>query len=284
MSFSQKHLKKTMQDFSHHKEFSSGIKVSAAATKGNVRKQMEDKLDIADFVIDDRHFHAFAVFDGHCGTLRNPETSTVGYVANRFLSYLQDRLRSTPNVRKAIDEVFLLLAHETKNKASGTTASLLLVIVSPNAEREIWVANVGDSSIFGFRREASGGCKIQKLSRDHKPNLKSELSRLSAQPGFHKIEDNYVVNRKGDQLGMSRALGDSDFVDIISSRPTITRLGSAWDCYVCASDGVFDVMSGRDVWERLKIGDWQTSAKDLLEYRNQTFLQHDNSICQIVFM
>ncbi len=274
-----------MEDFSHYKEFPSGIKVSAAATKGNVRKQMEDKLDIADFVINDKHFHAFVVFDGHCGTLRNPETSTVGYVAKRFLSYLQDRLGSTSNTRKVIEEVFLLLAHETKNKASGTTVSLVLVVVSPNGEREIWVANVGDSSVFGFRRESDGECKIQKLSRDHKPNLKSELERLRMQPGFHSVQDNYVVNCKGDQLGMSRALGDSDFVDIISSRPTITRLGSTWDIILVGSDGIHDVMSGRDVWERIKQSrDWQTSAKDVLDYRNENFTQHDNSILLVVFL
>ena len=227
-------------DVSKHCRFGKWLKVSLATSKGNVRPLMEDMVDVADFKIGTKHFYVFLVFDGHSGVKQNHQTATVGIIASNFIKYLKTRLQeyNGTNIRRCIEDVFLLLQHDVKNKASGTTVSMLLIVAEKDKPCEFWVSNIGDSSIFGFRRN-----KIQKLSRDHKTSLPSELARIKTQSGYQGVDDGYIISKSGAQLSMTRALGDSDFRDIISNKPTTNKLKTDWDVFTVASDEI-----GRASW------------------------------------
>lgn len=281
------------QDVAENVKFPNGIQVSSAMSQGNIRPQMEDKMDIVDFIIRNQHFYVFCVYDGHCGTLKNPEISAVGHIQKNFTNYLRQQLLEN-NIRVAIERTFLLLDHDLKSEDSGTTVSMLLIVDDEKSSRQVddekssrqlWVANVGDSSIFGFNSNPE---RSQKLSRDHKPCLASEMKQMqikskSNNSNFKVDDDGYVVNRHGDSLAMSRSLGDSGFQDVITSKPTITQVQQSYD-YIClASDGIWDVMSGKQVWELIKNQkNFKNSAKIILQYRNKTYEQHDN--CALILV
>ena len=278
------------QDFAENVKFPNGIQVSSAMSQGNVRPQMEDKMDIVDFIIDNQHFYVFCVYDGHCGTLKNPEISAVGHIQKNFTNYLRQQLLENNirvNIRVAIERTFLLLDHDLKSEDSGTTVSMLMIVDDEKSSRQVWVANVGDSSIFGFHLNPE---RCQKLSRDHKPCLASEMKQMqmkskSNKSNFKVDDHGYVVNRHGDSLAMSRSLGDSGFQDVITSKPTITQVQQSCD-YIClASDGIWDVMSGKQVWEFIKnLKTFKNSAKMILQYRNKSYEQHDNCALILVKM
>jgi serine/threonine protein phosphatase PrpC len=208
----------------------------------------------------------------------------VGIIASNFIKYLKARLQeyNGTNIRRCIEDVFLLLQHDVKNKVTGTTVSMLLIVTEQNANAcEFWVSNIGDSSIFGFRKN-----KIQKLSRDHKTSLPSELARIKTQSGYQGVDDGYIISKSGAQLSMTRALGDSDFSDIISNKPTTNKLKTDWDVFTVASDGIYDVMSGSELWPHIQKHSkhWKTCAENVLKFRNTNFEQHDNCALLIIFV
>jgi serine/threonine protein phosphatase PrpC len=271
-------------DVSKHCRFGKWLKVSLATSKGNVRPLMEDMVDVADFKIGTKHFYAFLVYDGHGASKRDAQTATVGIIASNFIKYLKARLQeyNGTNIRRCIEDVFLLLQHDVKNKVTGTTVSMLLIVTEQNANAcEFWVSNIGDSSIFGFRKN-----KIQKLSRDHKTSLPSELARIKTQSGYQGVDDGYIISKSGAQLSMTRALGDSDFSDIISNKPTTNKLKTDWDVFTVASDGIYDVMSGSELWPHIQKHSkhWKTCAENVLKFRNTNFEQHDNCALLIIFV
>lgn len=270
--------KTEMQDFANHFQLQDDIKVSLAATKGDVRKQMEDKIQVADFRIGSKHFYGFLVCDGHCARTRNPETSAVGVVTRTLFEYLKLKLESNSrNIRQSIHETFVTMGQDVQKMDSGTTVSLLLIVTEPQHATQFWTANVGDSSIFGFREDIS--CK---LSRDHKPALPSEMERMKGKQ--FTVDGDYVINDKGDQLAMTRAMGDCQFSHLITTEPTINQIQKKFNVFAIASDGVWDVMSGKDVWELVKNCPWQTSAAKVLDARNKSFEQHDNSALVLIFV
>jgi len=273
-----------MEDSSDNIRFKNGITASFAMSKGEVRAQMEDNIDIANFSISNKQYFAFCVFDGHCATRKDPHISAVGYAKQNFIPFLQKQLLEN-NIRLAIEQTFLLLDHDLQDEDSGTTVSLLLIVEEPNQKRQVWVANCGDSSVFGFGKNPE---KIQKLSVDHKPHLKSEMKRMQIKSKSNKmkfkVDDGYVVNGDGDALAMTRSLGDSSFQDFITSKPSISRIHQQFDVIMVASDGLHDCMSGKHIWEFIKHKNPIGVAKQLLDYRNDKFEQHDNVSIVIVYL
>ena len=171
-----------------------------------------------------------------------------------------------------------------KDFDSGTTASLLLVIDSNNGKvPQFWIANVGDSTIFGFD-DKSGA---RKLSMDHNVQMKSERDRILKDEKY-SIHNGYVALEDGNMIAMTRSLGDGIFGKNILPDPTIKRLKKKYTIFALASDGVWDVLSSRQMMEILnppkERKHWRAVAQRLIDFRNSTFEQHDNSSIIIVMI
>jgi len=156
----------------------------------------------------------FGVFDGHGGK------EVALYVEKHFV----EELRKNENFKKdkmelALEETFLkmdvlLLTNEGKKELqvlksgekddggmnqesyAGCTANVVLI----HNMKDIYIANAGDA-----RCVISENGKVQELSEDHKPELKSESDRVKKAGGY--IAD----GRINGNLNLSRALGDLEY-------------------------------------------------------------------------
>lgn len=114
----------------------------------------------------------------------------------------------------------------------GTTA-----IVAVVGSCQIVVANCGDS-----RAVLARGSTTIPLSKDHKPELEEETSRIEAAGGRVICWDGYRV---GGLLALSRAIGDRYLKRYVISEPEVTCLQRMEEdeCLILASDGLWDVIS-----------------------------------------
>jgi serine/threonine protein phosphatase PrpC len=273
---------------SQYLKIGNWLKVSATVEKGSHRENMEDRIMICDFPFEKKHYYLFLLLDGHGGS------EVVDYVKAHFTSYFAKNvlLNKGRKIRRCISETFHQLDEDVKEFECGTTASLLLIVTSTKKNKlpEFWVANVGDSTVYGVIKEnkkKKTKQKIRKISLDHKPSLPKEISRMKEFQSFKEVKDGYVLNTDGSALAISRALGDSDFGKAVTPEPTITKLGVYYDVYIMASDGIWDVMDGKAVWNLLnnpkELRAWRYSAGRLNHIRNQKYEQHDNTSLILLF-
>jgi serine/threonine protein phosphatase PrpC len=150
---------------------------------------------------------------------------------------------------------------------------------------DIWVANVGDSTVYGAQKNSD---KPIKISKDHKPSLKAEIARMQSCDKFDGIHEGYVKTQNGDMLAVSRALGDGDFGEMVTWEPTIKQVRRNYDAYILASDGIWDVMNCNQVWSALnhpkELREWKYSAGRLNHTRNQKYDQHDNTSLILIYI
>ncbi len=266
---------------SQHMRFNKWLKASATVSKGDQRPNMEDRILISDFTYLGKRYYVFLLMDGHGGE------GAVDLVKQEFQHTLVGFLIESRGmrVRSVIQKTFeyldqLITYHELE---SGTTASLLLVIDNP---KHIWLANIGDSSVCGIKIQGSAA-QVRKLSLDHSVELKGERSRIEQDDDYEIDEDGYVC-RGEHALAMTRALGDRHLGPLVLPTPTIRRIKVDYDMFVLASDGIWDVMSGRKLWDRIKSGRerraWRESAWRVNEYRNGKYAQHDNTSLILVYL
>lgn len=146
---------------------------------------------------------------------------------------------------------------------SGTTVTLVLIRGS-----KVIVANVGDSRSILAKKSTKtvSGWEAKQLSMDHKPDCVDEYNRILTAGGrvfAVRYSDGSIgpprvwlatVNTPG--LAMSRSLGDfiAHTAGVIS-KPDFYEfdLDESTDCaIVCATDGVWDVMSNQEVVDLVK--------------------------------
>jgi len=94
----------------------------------------------------------------------------------------------------------------------GTTA--VVALIRSGNKPEIYCANAGDSRCVLAR-----GRKALNMSRDHKPTLKSERTRIVKAGGFVTTE-----GRVDGNLNLSRALGDFAYKKDTSLKPTEQKI------------------------------------------------------------
>lgn len=255
------------------------LKVSAAMMKGEARETMEDRILITKFTLERHTYYIFMVMDGHGGH------RVASYMKNNYEVVFKTFLKKygVSDIRKIIVDSFNYINDKVKNYRSGTTASLLLIIDDP---RNIWVAHVGDSSVYGVQC-GEDTQHIRLLTTNHNVSITSERRRIHRSEK-HGSERGYVTMETGDMLAVTRAIGDNDFGHVIKADPTVQRVVEPYDTFMICSDGIWDVMSGRDVWKFVcpfyKKNQWRQSAFRLNEYRNATFEQHDNTSVILVFV
>mmetsp|Transcript_95417 Transcript_95417/g.269628 ORF Transcript_95417/g.269628 Transcript_95417/m.269628 type:complete len:404 (+) Transcript_95417:46-1257(+) len=117
------------------------------------------------------------------------------------------------------------------------------------------VANAGDSRAVLCR-----GGRFVDLSKDHKPDLPEESSRIRRAGGWVETEESGhgAVHRVNGDLSLSRAIGDLEYKQNVKLPPTDQLIVATPDVRVfprepsdefvlVACDGVWDVMSSREV-------------------------------------
>lgn len=133
----------------------------------------------------------------------------------------------------------------------------MAVLVQGNEGSSIVTANVGDSRVVLCRKGAA-----VELTKDHKPNSESEITRIKKLGGFvqwhgflnadgEPIEGTGVY-RVNNNLAVARAIGDASEKPYISAIPEIREIvvDREQDQFVIiATDGLWDVMTSEEAVE-----------------------------------
>ena len=287
-----------MAENSEFVRFESWLKASATVEKGTRRKYMEDRVMMSNFQFKHKKFYIFLLLDGHGGS------EVVDYVREHFTEILGRYVYHNKGhrLREAITNTFVEVDNRVKHMSSGTTASLLFIQDNP---LQVWLANVGDSTVYGIveppknskrrrrrrkknnKKSNESKVKIRKLSVDHNVKYTSERKRVEASDDY-SIRDGYVCTEDGHMLAVTRALGDSDFGNLITPKPSIKRIKTPYSIFVLASDGIWDVMDGRELWSQLhppkERQAWRNSAYRVNTWRNEKYSQHDNTSLILVYV
>lgn len=120
----------------------------------------------------------------------------------------------------------------------GSTALAALV-----GSWHICIANCGDS-----RAVLSRNGVAVRLTRDHKPYIEEERSRIEQDGGF--VLNAYGCSRVNGFLAMSRAIGDHLIPSVIA-QPDVTILHRhpTDEFLICATDGLWDVITDEEACE-----------------------------------
>ncbi|XP_074039266.1 probable protein phosphatase 2C T23F11.1 isoform X2 [Leptinotarsa decemlineata] len=204
------------------------------------RINMEDSHTHILSLPDDPNTAFFAVYDGHGGS------KVAEYAGKHLHKYIINRKEyKDGDIPQAMKKAFLELdshMHDEdslKQEASGTTAITILV-----KDNKLYCANVGDSrAVVSIKGQA------EALSEDHKPSNQGEYDRITAAGGW------VDCNRVNGNLALSRALGDFAFKrnsekgpeDQIVTDVVERSITSDWEFIVLACDGIWDVMSNKEV-------------------------------------
>jgi serine/threonine protein phosphatase PrpC len=217
----------------------------------------------------DPNVHLFAVFDGHGGC------EVAKFCEAHIIQELKaDKDYQSKNYEKALTNVFLkidkmLLTNEAKTElksysktqggmpgmqqgdlafTAGCTANVILI-----TETHIYCANSGDA-----RGVVCEKGKSLDLSKDHKPDLPAERSRVIA--AGHYVEE----SRVDGVIAISRALGDWEYKNqklqpekmAVSGFPDVTKtaISPNTEFIICACDGIWDCMTSQQACDFVKKG------------------------------
>jgi protein phosphatase 2C family protein 2/3 len=235
------------------------VRYSATQIMGT-RHNMEDIISQnASFMVRGTKVHVLAVFDGHgtdeCALYCQQHLST--HLQNHHDEFEQSDVSEWDEIlRQCILELGNnWLACLQTNPSSGSCAAIALIY-----GLDIICANIGDCRMILSHPDLG----IIQLSHDHRPNDPEETERIIAAGGF--IEN----GRIGNVLSPSRAFGDADLrnytnnnhpaaAEIVIHDPHIVHVHvdmplpnnihkkSNHVFAVIASDGVFDVMTNKEV-------------------------------------
>ena len=181
--------------------------------------------------------HLFCIFDGHGG-------DASAKICSVFFPDMFGRLLKefSSNIESCLKKTFAKMDIETKKKNCITVGNTATVVYICN--KLLFCANVGDSSCVLVSKD---GAKM--ISVDHKCTEPSEIKRMTA-AGGHVFDE-----RLEGQLAISRAIGDHDLKDkgLIAEPHIYKTLITENDRFcVLASDGIWDVMNEKDIYEICK--------------------------------
>lgn len=264
-----------------HVKFNDWLKASATLAQGDKRKTMEDRICISNFEHDCKKYHVFLLLDGHGGA------EVAEFTCSHFTKVMGEHTIKSKgrDVRKIIKDTFLTINEQVRHMQSGSTASLLLAISSgPDARPDIWIANVGDSTVYGI--DYDNGAR--KLSVDHNVKFRSERERILKDGSLAITDNGYVGTEDGNMLAVTRALGDVQFGAAVTAEPYVVHVKTKYPLFALASDGLWDVVSGKDLLNQIyppkQRKAWRDSAYRINKWRQSTFPQHDNSSLILVFV
>ena len=212
---------------------SSNIKLRASSVsyKG-LREANEDELDLQ-MSTDPK---LFAIYDGHGGE------DVSSFLKKELPSYFKNQ--KLPIKKSYTYDSFKQLQEKlvkTQPINSQEMGSTCLCALQQNDRLEVF--NCGDCRcVIGNNK------KSIQITTDHKPNEQHEKQRLSKIKGKEEIYLDDNIWRIGP-LSVSRSFGDTDTAPYITSKPDIFthKLNSGDDFMVLACDGIWDVMSNKEV-------------------------------------
>lgn len=227
-----------------------GVEVACyTVTNWGNRHDNEDRVMTARGCLGDLNYHTIGVLDGHDTADASDAVSQMlpGTLAKHFKAGLP------------IDEAMKTTMADCEQSLKKSVASAGTCVLSCTvAGRYVWCANLGDCRaglvMLQVPESASSPTKADTLywmSRDQKASTPEEMKRIRAAGGR-------VANGRVEGLEPSRTLGDFDVKmqvppGVISIDPEVRcfNLGSGalpvQAVMVCATDGVWDVISGQDI-------------------------------------
>ena len=238
-------------------------------TQGH-RPYMEDRYSVK---ATNDSTSVYGVFDGHGGA--RASEFCVDFLLKNLItdeSFATSPPRALNRAFLKTDEQFLKVARSGFYE-DGTTAIVAIV-----RDEEIFVGNAGDSRAVLILKDAQDG--VVELSQDHKPNRRDEQERIEKAGG---IVVHVGVWRVEGVLAVSRAIGDRAFKEYVISRPDVLRYErTEKDAFlVLASDGLWDVMSNKQVADEIRsCSSVENAAKRLTEKAFR--LGSRDNICSLV--
>ncbi|KAJ1443571.1 PPM-type phosphatase domain [Sesbania bispinosa] len=180
-----------------------------------------------------------------------------------------------PEIFQTLKESFLkafkvmdreLKMHQTIDCfCSGTTAVTLI-----KQGRDLVIGNVGDSRAVLGTRDKDNSLVAVQLTVDLKPNLPAEEERIRKCKGrVFALQDEpevarvWLPNNDSPGLAMARAFGDfclKDFGLISVPEVTYRRLTEKDEFVVLATDGIWDVLSNKEVVDIVAASPRRSSA------------------------
>ncbi|MCX5805907.1 MAG: PP2C family protein-serine/threonine phosphatase [Proteobacteria bacterium] len=204
------------------------------------RGSMEDAHAI--YQIPEKMFFSAEIYDGHGG--KKAARIAAGMLTPCFLDLWAIEAEKPLKERRGESEILRQAYIEVDDHIvdidveSGTTAATFYII-----DKKYIVSNVGDTRII-----AGSKAGVDLLTIDHKPSLPEERLRIEELGGFIF---GYGTPRVQGILAVSRALGDARLKPFVSTEPRIVEgyLGRENDFVILACDGVWDVLTPKDVIE-----------------------------------
>lgn len=206
----------------------------------------------------------FAVFDGHggCEVAKFCEKHLVYELKTDKDFIMKNYEVALRNVLLKLDK--MLLSNEAKAEMkkyanapiqgvpdthqAGCTANLVLI-----TDTHIYCANAGDARAVLCEKG-----KSLDLSKDHKPDLPQERSRVIA--AGHYVEE----GRVDGVIAISRAIGDWEYKNIklapekmaVSAYADVTKtlITPQTEFVICACDGIWDCMTSQQACDFVKKG------------------------------
>jgi serine/threonine protein phosphatase PrpC len=134
----------------------------------------------------------------------------------------------------------------TRDNKDGSCATVAVI----SADGYLTLAHLGDSPAVLFVRQKDGHMTAKKLTKDHCPSHEPEGIRITELAKSDNYSEAYCIdgylNYRENKIAVTRSLGDSDFVKLVSKEPEINQWPlsdlvkndeEAWLCV--SSDGLY---------------------------------------------
>ena len=269
--FSSFHDNFTPSTYSSDNEFNKNDIIKAYAyntSEGNIRDYNEDTITATKLFFNPKdktnYAYYFAIYDGHGGD------GCSLYLKKHLYKKIKEP--TAKGLRNAINETeknFLeKVALTPLGNLDDTSGSCGVMVLIKN--KKCIIANLGDSRCVLYRSK-----RMVFSTRDHKPNSDFERKRIESAGGSiykskthlslyqngKKVEVPWRVNPGG--LSVSRTFGDIESKEIkfggkkgvVVALPDIAEfeLCDEHNFLVMGCDGIFDVLSNKEIMECIKI-------------------------------
>ena len=248
--------------------------------QGLVRNYNEDRVSIIVNMSKPRGYYKkiwprvsfFGIYDGHGGEmcseyLRDNLHKLICQNNEYFPENIPEAIKlGFSKAEKNYLEKYAIDKNKELKDKSGSCAVILLLV-----EDKIYIANVGDSRCLMSTKQ---GKKFIQITKDHKPNINEEMTRIKSNGGNIYQTDTIIKKTKNPKLigkilvgpyrvspgglSVSRTIGDIEAKDIkyggnpnvVIAKPDIFIYDlnkDDIDFFVLGCDGIFDQVSSDEV-------------------------------------
>ena len=266
--------------------------------QGNKRKYMEDGFIKAKFQVNHpvthevETCHVYGVLDGHGGD----------ECMKWLRRFVPERVRDTYSHHECDwTNMCLRMNQEMFEQGirSGSTMSLVIILVNSQDFYRMCIINVGDSAIAGSYHQPhikhpwnkrSRACLAThcQLTTNHDIYDPAEKARIDQDNRVKLVQKEYVSTLdKKHGVNMTRAFGDFDIGDTIAPIPQIIYIQKPICFLTLASDGIWDIVTPKDISKWATEGECNHVPSGelnscLIKQRSKRY-QHDNYTLGVMF-